>query len=1169
MVLMCCCRFAYSQGNTTNSGTEFWTAYMDHISPPGSGRGSQMSLYITSAVNTTGIVAVADGSFSKSFSVVANQVTTVNIPASAFIGAQGFYNKGIHITSLKPIAVYGHIYAASVSGATLLLPVPTLGKDYYSINYTQESNSADPNPGGGGGDILPSYSTFMVIGTEPNTKVEITPSVDLLDGKKAGQTFTISLTRGQVYQGLAKDDLTGTHIQSVSSSSGTCTKIAVFSGSSKILIGRPNRTSDNLFQQVYPTASWGKNYITAPLANRSYDVIRIVVSDPDTKITINGQLISTPRFDDALFYEFYTSTPNSISADKPIQVVQYAVTQGNSLNNVAQPNDRGDPEMIYLNPLEQTLDHVTLYSTSNFQIENNYINVVIKKTAVPTFVLDGQPYTAFADVPGNFGYSYAQIPVSSGTHNISAADGFNAIAYGFGVYESYGYAAGTNLKNLNEFIALSDPQNNSVSQTNGCAGVTYKLQLTLPFQTSDIKWDFKDGSQPFHDVNPTVKSTLIKEGKTLYIYEYNKTVAFPAGDYVMVATVFNPIADACGSYEDIEFDFNIADPPAASFSYTLNCVGDRSVFTDKSDAKNNRIKTWLWDFGDGETSALQNPEHVYSVAGDYNVSLYVTNDNGCSGTAAAQKVHIAHLPVAAFDHSAINCVGKEIAFADRSTSADGVIKQWLWDYGDGQTETLIGSGNARHTYPEIGTYHVKLTVVLDGGCKSEEKTEDIVVHNLPVVDFSLPDVCLSDTYAQFNDKSTIGDNTEAEFTYAWDFGDGNANAANPNTSTQQNPKHKYTQAAVYQVTLTVTSKFGCVYTKTQSFTVNGDTPVASFKVENENNLCSANDVVFDDNSTVNFGNITKVVWYFDYNNHPENTMEFTRDNIPADRKFHYSYGVFNSPLTKTYLVRMDVYSGQTCVNSMQRPITIKANPLITISQVGPFCQSAAPVQIVVDKNGFNGSATFSGPGVSPSGLFNPSSSGPGTFTINCTFTEQNGCDYSTSEQIVVNADPTANAGPDLVLLEGGQVTIKATATGSNLTYQWTPSTALDHADVLNPVARPTSDINYRLIVTNSSGCTAASEIVVHVLKTPVIPNTFTPNGDGVNDTWEIKYLSTYQNNTVQVYNRYGERLYSSIGYSVPWDGNYRGASLPPGTYYYIIDPKNGRKIISGSVTIIR
>ncbi|MDB5007180.1 MAG: beta-propeller fold lactonase family protein [Mucilaginibacter sp.] len=85
----------------------------------------------------------------------------------------------------------------------------------------------------------------------------------------------------------------------------------------------------------------------------------------------------------------------------------------------------------------------------------------------------------------------------------------------------------------------------------------------------------------------------------------------------------------------------------------------------------------------------------------------------------------------------------------------------------------------------------------------------------------------------------------------------------------------------------------------------------------------------------------------------------------------------------------------------------------------------------------------------------------------------------------------------------------------------------------------------------------------------VIPNAFTPNGDGINDTWNIKNLESYPNCLMEIYNRYGEKVYSSIGYGIPWDGTYRGASLPAGTYYYIIDLKVNSKVLSGYVAIIR
>jgi gliding motility-associated-like protein len=86
---------------------------------------------------------------------------------------------------------------------------------------------------------------------------------------------------------------------------------------------------------------------------------------------------------------------------------------------------------------------------------------------------------------------------------------------------------------------------------------------------------------------------------------------------------------------------------------------------------------------------------------------------------------------------------------------------------------------------------------------------------------------------------------------------------------------------------------------------------------------------------------------------------------------------------------------------------------------------------------------------------------------------------------------------------------------------------------------------------------------------PNISNVFSPNGDGINDVWQLPFLQAYPNATVQIVNRYGQVVFLSNGYAQPWDGKFKGVGLPVGTYYYIINPKNGRDIIKGAVTIIR
>ncbi|WP_299514321.1 PKD domain-containing protein [Mucilaginibacter sp.] len=1166
---------AYSQ---SNKGTEFWTCYMDHIAGVTGTGASSMVLYITSDISTTGSVDLADRSFSQAFTVTANTVTFVTIPASAFLGnTNGVLNKGIHITSVKPIAVYAHIYASAVSGATLLLPVNAMGKDYLSLNYTQISNAN------------PSYSTFAVIATEDNTTVSITPSATLLDGTPAGTAFTKTLNKGQVYQGLSLTDLTGTKIQSISTTIGTCKKIAVFSGSSKIGIGCVQTgSSDNLFQQVYPTSTWGKNYIAAPLKNRPYDVYRIVLSSSNTTVTLNGAILNAAQFTNGLYYEFPSTTTNVISADKPIQVVQYSATQNQTINCASNKGDVGDPEMIYLSPIEQGLDQVTLYSTGYYNILQSYINVVIPTTAVSSFMLDGVAYTNFIAITNSI-YSYAQIPVTSGprasgaggtvtsgTHTIKASVPFNAIAYGFGNTESYGYAAGANLQDLNEYVAIQDPQNPTTTLTAGCSNVSYKLQVIIPYQTTNISWKV-DGATTFVDNAPVYTSTLIKGNTTLYVYEKTNVVNFTAGIHAVIATVFNPVADVCGSYSDIEDDLTITDPAVSSFTVgASNCLGDITTFTDATAfLAGNSAKTWLWDFGDNTTSTLQNPVHTYTAGGTYSTHLAVTDINGCSTVSAAKSVHIIDRPIAAFTNSTPDCAGQNITFSNTSTTAEGIINKWSWDFGDGTNSDLTTGLPFVHSYTTAGTYIIKLTITTDLGCSSDVLQKTIVVNPLPVVDFILPDVCLNDAFAQFTDASSIADHSESGFTYLWDFGDANSILANQ-TSTLKNPQHIYSQASIYTVKLTVTSQNGCVASKQQSFTVNGSTPKADFRVENN---CSGDDIIFDDLSTVDFGNITKIVWYFDYNGNPGTAETYTMATMPANKKYTHHYPIFYTPAQQTYNIRMEVYSGGICTNTISKNIVINANPSVTLmannNPVGTsltFCQADAAIQIAENKGIYNGTGVFSGPGISSTGLFDPKVSGIGTFTINYLFTATTtACTYGTTFQVTVNTTPAVTIPAEYTVLDGGEVTLAPVATISNgtLTYKWTPSAGLSRDDIAGPIASPSADTKYTLMVSSDKGCSAAAQTLVTVLKSPVVPNTFTPNGDGINDTWDIKYLSSYPHCTIEVLNRYGERVYFSNNYPVAWDGRYKGADLPVGTYYYIINPNSGRKPITGYLTIIR
>jgi gliding motility-associated-like protein len=411
--------------------------------------------------------------------------------------------------------------------------------------------------------------------------------------------------------------------------------------------------------------------------------------------------------------------------------------------------------------------------------------------------------------------------------------------------------------------------------------------------------------------------------------------------------------------------------------------------------------------------------------------------------------------------------------------------------------------------------------------------------------------------------------------YLWKFNTG-APAVTPGpspvTSVSKTPSVKFNKAADYLLSLEVTSKDGCRDSVVAiPFTVNGSIPKADFFVRSASVLCSNQDVELEDRSTVDFGNVTKVEIYWDNANAP--SVVETDDQPAAGKVYKHRYPEFQSPLTKTYQVRYKSYSGILCVDEVIKTITVNASPLTQFNALFGVCLNDVPFQLMQgnEMGGLTGAGVYTGPGVNASGLFNPTGAGVGTHSIRYTFNASNGCVSTSDQTIEVWPIPVVNAGPDLNVLEDGVRKItNVTASGTGLQFLWSPSTYLDNATLQTPtILQPKDDITYLLTVTNGFGCKVTDDLFVKILKAPAPPNTFTPNGDGINDFWEIKFLSDYPGAVIEVYNTAGSMMYRSVGYSTPWDGKYKGSPLPAGTYYYVLDPKNGRKRITGYVTILR
>ena len=189
-----------------------------------------------------------------------------------------------------------------------------------------------------------------------------------------------------------------------------------------------------------------------------------------------------------------------------------------------------------------------------------------------------------------------------------------------------------------------------------------------------------------------------------------------------------------------------------------------------------------------------------------------------------------------------------------------------------------------------------------------------------------------------------------------------------------------------------------------------------------------------------------------------------------------------------------------------------------------------------------------------------------------------------SNGIAVNINAPENPAPSVAISASANgvypgVLIKFTATPVNATgtldYQWQVNGVNIGTD--NPVFT-SSTLNdgdlVTCILSVGNSCTApvTSQPVRMIILPPLainIPNTFTPNGDNINDKWDIPDLAYFPNCILNIFTRYGSMIYQSRGYSSAWDGSYNGKALPTGTYYYVIDLGNNSPKLSGYVVIIK
>lgn len=726
--------------DSSNRGTRFWVAYAHHYGFE-FGNDQDMRLYFSAEQDANVTVKVNGTPYVREYFVPAGSVlASQTLPKQGLFDARilvdGKSPRGISIESDVPIVAYAHIYAPTTSEAAMLLPVGTYSYEYTTLTTEQEY-------------VPQTYSWTYVIADQDSTVVEITPSQPTLSGRPARVPFVVTLNRGEVYQvlgaiisGSIGYDLTGTKIRSIANSSGRCMPMAVFSGSSRTYIecaGGFAGGGDNIMEQNFPYVAWGKRYLTAPTSNSSAansfhtNIYRVAVKDTSTVVTRNG--VQLTNLIDGFYYEFESNTADLIVGDKPIIVAQIMSSSGGCANT----GGVGDPAMIYVSPVEQGIKRVGLYRNTQSAITHQYVTLIVRNTGLASLTIDGSNVFDHT-YPHTNDPNYTVVvkrwnPAAAAQVIVNCDSAFTAITYGLGSVESYGYNAGTLIKNLNAIPALVNTLGGGGTANYTCVNAPFQLNIRISLSPTRMEWQLSQvpGISPNTDVilvNPTPQDSVVINGTTFYDYSLPGTFTFTEpGNVNIPIRITHPDIEGCNSTLDVSLPVNVLPAPVVDFNDPLfGCTGQAMSFNGIANTNNNStVVAWGWDFSDPPVDTIQNTTHTFNAPGTYNVSVAIISADGCLSD-TTKVVTINDKPVVEVIPDTIStCTGRDVTF-NVNNPVTGVTYNW---YSTQTGGTPVGTGTS-YTLTNVTAATVIYVEGVTGVCVSDARTAAVVTIDGPL-----------------------------------------------------------------------------------------------------------------------------------------------------------------------------------------------------------------------------------------------------------------------------------------------------------------------------------------------------------------------------------------------------------------------------------------------------
>jgi gliding motility-associated-like protein len=711
-------------------------------------------------------------------------------------------------------------------------------------------------------------------------------------------------------------------------------------------------------------------------------------------------------------------------------------------------------------------------------------------------------------------------------------------------------------------------------------------------------WDFGDGTT---DNTATPQHAYAADGLyTIKLYitdQYGCKDSLIKPDYIRVVT------------------------PVASFTLSdslSTCPPLLATFTNTSQ---NAIAV-SWDFGDGTSTVSDNPSHFYNVPGTYFARLTVTSPGGC--TSVVQKTIVVRGPLGTFTYNPLlGCNPLTVSF--NAATQDRL--SFIWDFNNGTTNSTTDSA-VTYTYTRPGKYLPRMILVDSAGCVVPILGPDSITVNGVNANFGFVNKRFCDNEpVAFIDSSF---STENIASYAWTFGDGN-------TSALQNPSHLFAANGIYTPQLIVTTQTGCKDTIVSQVPIKIiATPQAI--IGSTPDGCTELNVTF--NGSLAAPDTSAIQWNWNFGNGNSSTLQNPPTQLynvagayPISLIVSNSTGckdTVNTTVRAFAIPKIDAgvdttvcrgksisiravgaasyswtpttgLSCSTCANPMASPDSITQYTVRGLTPAG--CTSTDTVIVNVQQplniSNSNGDTICTGgtarlfasgaqaytwspaTGLSSTSIATPLAKPNTTTTYRVIGVDNKACFADTAYVMVkVYPVPTVEAGSDKTINIGQSTQLTPIVSADVNKVLWTPTQSIIQYNLPSVTVKPVTTTEYTVEVRNEGGCINRDKVTVHVIcdgSNIYLPNTFSPNGDGLNDIFYPRGSGLFTIKTLRIFSRWGEVMFEKNNFkandvSAGWNGTFKGAVLTPDVYVYTVDvicDNNVVLTLKGNVALIQ